>query len=255
MNFFYTYFICPIIGKCPGYNIFNTTLYALVSIITVYLIYKYARKRYKFDMKFVYAVLPFVVLGSLIRVMVDANIYPYTFWTVTPGIWFVMLIFGLINIELGRKISKKDYWKISSLAPVIIILTILPNIALRNIFGGVLVLVFWSAFTIPFLWMYAIKKLDVYSLLAIAAQMFDASATFISIQFFGYVEKHVLPTFLINLLGPWAMFALKLAVVLPIIYIINKETKNSLARGLKITIMILGMATGIRDFIRLIMLV
>jgi uncharacterized membrane protein len=94
----------------------------------------------------------------------------------------------------------------------------------------------------------------------LTAHMLDASATFISLSFYGYSEQHVLPNLLIPAIGPAAMFVLKLAVVVPVLWYIDKETGNGRVAGmegrdfkafLKICVLILGLAPGLRDAIRL----
>jgi uncharacterized membrane protein len=44
----------------------------------------------------------------------------------------------------------------------------------------------------------------------LSAHMLDASATYVAMTFFGYLEQHPLPRFLIELTNPSAMFFLKL---------------------------------------------
>lgn len=86
----------------------------------------------------------------------------------------------------------------------------------------------------------------------LTAHMLDASATYTAMTFFGYLEQHPLPRFLIQLSGPAAMFPLKLAVMVPVLYLIDKYTEPGEFRTfLKIVILILGLAPGLRDMIRL----
>lgn len=96
----------------------------------------------------------------------------------------------------------------------------------------------------------------------LTAHMLDASATFISLSFYGYGEQHVLPNVLIPVIGPAAMFILKLAVVVPVLWYIDRETeKQGDIAGfsgtefrvfLKVCVLILGLAPGLRDAIRLV---
>jgi uncharacterized membrane protein len=86
--------------------------------------------------------------------------------------------------------------------------------------------------------------------------MLDASATFASLSFFGYSEQHVLPNLLIPYLGPASMFLLKLLVLIPVLYIIDRETEPGNFRNfLKTAIIILGLAPGLRDLLRLLLMV
>jgi uncharacterized membrane protein len=99
-------------------------------------------------------------------------------------------------------------------------------------------------------------KLDMLMSWAIAAHLLDASATFVSLTFYGYYEQHVLPTFLINLAGgAWIMYPLKMVVIIPVIYLIDKYAKEDkrLRNLLLIAVAVLGLAPGLRDMFRLFM--
>jgi uncharacterized membrane protein len=101
------------------------------------------------------------------------------------------------------------------------------------------------------------------------AHFIDASATFISIdQPFGiggqlnYTEKHVIPHILISLFHTAAvMFILKLIIIIFVIYVIDIALKSELAPNprltglIKLCILVLGLAPGTRDMLRLVMCV
>ncbi len=86
----------------------------------------------------------------------------------------------------------------------------------------------------------------------------DASATFIAIDYYGYVEKHVLPTFLIEIFNTASiMFILKAVLVILVIYFIDilykKDFQNNptMVGLIKIAVLVLGLAPGTRDVLRL----
>lgn len=92
----------------------------------------------------------------------------------------------------------------------------------------------------------------------IGGHMLDASATFIGIDRYGYVEKHILPSTLMELTGTAAvMYPLKLVFLIPALYIMDvgmgeeSEENPHLMALVKLTILILGFAPGTRDLIRL----
>jgi uncharacterized membrane protein len=98
------------------------------------------------------------------------------------------------------------------------------------------------------------------NMILIFAHMFDAAATYSAIENFGYLEKHVLPGYLIEVTGtPLVMFPLKIIVILVIIYLIDVEIGKDLRRDrillalVRIAVMVLGMAPGTRDVMRLAM--
>ena len=88
-----------------------------------------------------------------------------------------------------------------------------------------------------------------------SAHIFDATSTFVAMDFFGYYEQHVLPTFMINLTGSAIiMYPLKIIIILGILYIIDKEVDDCTSNHmLKLAIFILGLAPGIRNFATLIL--
>ena len=100
------------------------------------------------------------------------------------------------------------------------------------------------------------------NLAVLFSHFLDAAATFVGIDYFSYREKHVLPSFLIDITGTAAvMFPLKFLIVCLIVYLIDvyyrKELKESgfenLDGLLKLSIIILGLAPGMRDMLRLAM--
>ncbi|MEE9406424.1 MAG: DUF63 family protein, partial [Candidatus Aenigmarchaeota archaeon] len=75
---------------------------------------------------------------------------------------------------------------------------------------------------------------------------------------FGYLEQHVVPRMLIFDFGPISMFVLKIAVVIPVLILIDRYTKDTdknFINFLKIVILILGLAPGLRDLLRLMVMV
>ncbi len=87
--------------------------------------------------------------------------------------------------------------------------------------------------------------------------MIDASATHVSLTYFNYFEQHVLPNFFIWLFGStWGFYALKILVLIPVIYYLdkNKTKKNEeLINFIKSIFIVYGIGTGVRDVLRLIM--
>lgn len=108
------------------------------------------------------------------------------------------------------------------------------------------------------------KVLSPVNALMAYGQFLDGTATFWGIDFFGYQEKHVLPSFLISLTGTaLVMFPLKLAFLLFVFYLIDiayrkelydaSDKPTTLVGLLKLTVLALGMGPGTRDMLRLVM--
>src|SRR3989344_135188 len=70
-EFFQKYYVDPIIYN-TGYNIVNTLTYALLLISAVFLVHRLLlRMHVRIDRHFFYAVMPFIALGSIMRVYED----------------------------------------------------------------------------------------------------------------------------------------------------------------------------------------
>jgi uncharacterized membrane protein len=99
------------------------------------------------------------------------------------------------------------------------------------------------------------KRLSLENAGILVSHLFDASSTFTALTFFGFYEQHVLPSFLIDIFGPWIMFPLKIIVVWVVLDFIDKSKEERFLKGfLKIVILILGLALGLRDFLTISML-
>lgn len=130
------------------------------------------------------------------------------------------------------------------------------------------------AYFIPAMLLYIIpayvlkKKNEKYSpLLSISvvsmvlAHFWDAAATTTGINHFGYMEKHVVPSWAIAQAGGngAVMFLLKAIVLVVVIYYIEFKYRDemysdrNLVGLIKIAIIVLGLAPGTRDILRMIM--
>ncbi len=247
------YFLYP---KKTGYDLPKTLTYGIIFIIAIFLIFKVLRKlKIEIDKKLVLAISPYIVFGSAIRVLQDAKILnSYLF--VTPGIYFFVfcIIFPLILIfKFLEKKTKISYYKPVFIIGIILASIPLPFLEIKNFYGIFLSILFYAPWVLIF---YFFKKWNLENKLVTLIQMFDATVTFTSIQFFGFSEQHILPTFLINIFSPASfLFAKFFAVVLVLILIDKFSEDKEFNKFLKLCIGILGGATGTRDFIALTTLI
>jgi uncharacterized membrane protein len=78
-----------------------------------------------------------------------------------------------------------------------------------------------------------------------------------------YYEKHVVPTFFIDLAGKFTshpsivMFPLKLIVFIPVLYVLDNDFKTEKEKKLigllKLTILVLGLSPAVRNTLRIMM--
>ncbi|MFW6072264.1 MAG: DUF63 family protein [Thermoplasmatota archaeon] len=92
------------------------------------------------------------------------------------------------------------------------------------------------------------------------SHFFDASATYRGIEHYGYLEKHVLPRFAIDLTGSsLVMYPLKLLIIISAIYLLDRFLKEELTEYpylrnlIKFVIIVLGAAPAVRNTLRLAM--
>ena len=244
------YYIDSIVYK-QGYNIVNTLTWAAILLVAAWLIYRYLSKRLFFDKKFMLYTIPFIFFGSSVRVVEDAGFIqpPISYIFMTPMIYILVfsLTFPTLLIALKMR-NLKIYLYTGLILAAIPLLILLSNLQIENwwVFPASisLALVFTLIFS-------ALSKNDE-SRIAFFSQMLDGSASFMGLQFLGYWELHVLPRFLISLTGPWIMIPLKFVIFLLILLYLDKaEEEENLKGFIKFVIMVLGLAPGVRNALRM----
>jgi len=248
-----------------GYTIFNTLIYGLILVIAIFGIIKLF-EHYKINpTDLIFPLIPFIFIGSGVRALVDNGIYPYTWALITPGIYII--VGGIAIATLLFSIYLQRWKDIDFRYTVFIIGFIIAVFNLINIFSLssiaiVQVLVTWALFTIVFVIIGRIWSLfDIGSyngkvnLSIISAHLFDASTTFIAVDYYGYFEQHVLPNYIYGLSGTAiTMFPLKIIVISLVLYMVDKYIDDETIAGtLKLAIFILGLAPGVRNFLSLAM--
>jgi len=195
-------------------------------------------------------------------------------YLITFGLALLILLVSLVIQKAtgGKKrtligITLKEggipYWKsmaVVGIALCIINVILIPFISIVPLLMVLGTWLLWSGlFFILGRWkalterVHAIKELLTgQNLVILSAHFLDASATFVALSFFGYWEQHVVPNIFIPMFGPISMFFLKAVVVLPVLWAIDHYgEKGNFNNFLKIVILILGLAPGLRDVIRL----
>lgn len=248
-GFIRQYYIDPIIlGE--GYNFVNTLTYALLVVVVTYLTFKFLEKmKVNIDKNFITSIIILVVLGTMVRLLEEAGISA-SYFLVTPMIWIeaFAFIFGLFLVsKLIEKKFKIPYYKTLSAAGLILILIPLTLVLskLTQIKGMAISLVILMPFALVF---YFIKwKLE--NKLVSMAHVFDATATFTAVQFYGFTELYQVPRFLISTFSPLSFIIVKILVVVGILLLIDRYSDDKKFNNfLKLIIAVVGLGPGIRDF-------
>jgi uncharacterized membrane protein len=276
-DFIYKYYIDPIRFGEP-YNIVDTLTYALILVLSVYLVYRWLKHSgISLDGDFILATIPYVVLGGLLRVVEDTGMITsdWRFLLITPLIFFLVFFIAAVALVLSRALERHHliprflafYGGIGvglsvavslvlgwfgftyttldlGVLAVILLITAVTSLAVMLFLGRVL------------RWEYAADPL--YRVLIIG-QMLDASATGYGIDFgpIPYQEVHVVGSALIRWTGTaFALFPVKLAVVIPAIYILEiyrREGNREFANLVILAMITVGLAPGVRDMVRMVL--
>lgn len=270
-SFITKYYVNPIVYN-EGYNIVNTLTYALILGISLFVVLKImAYLKIKIDERLIISTAPFILLGASLRNIEDVHLLspPLSYMFITPFVYILAFIITaailLACIALERKGVIKDYSKPyfwAGVAGIVLVLATLlltqpvnekwwapiVVVSLAFTFTGVIYLLA-RHFKVGFLTM----PLNVAIL---GAHMFDASSTFTAVDIVtGFAEKHVLPTFFIDFTHTaFIMYFLKLAVFIPVIYLIEKyfQEDKDLYYTLKFALLVLGFGPGIRNTLELV---
>jgi uncharacterized membrane protein len=243
----------------PGYNLLNTIVFGILLGIFVILIIKMFKYIHKDPKDLIIPVLPFIFFGSSTRALVDNGIYPLSYLLITPGIYFITGFATILTLLVSVYVEKKinfDYRYFILLVGTIICLPNIFNINHINVVALLQVLGSWAIVSSIFILLRNKWSLirDKFNLSVLLAQLFDASATFVAINFYPYREQHVLPNALIGITGTaLVMFPLKLIIILLALYVIDSSIQDRTIKNmLKLSIFILGISTGLRDLLSLI---
>ncbi|MDD5447513.1 MAG: DUF63 family protein, partial [Methanocellales archaeon] len=263
------YYIDPIMHGA-SYNPVNTLTWGILLGIAIFGVLKLLEKlRIEINERFIIMTLPYMLVGSTLRVMEDADIFtpPIKYLFITPLIFFLITavcIAILLTLTELRKIGKIGDigisflyvgagWEILSLfillsTQEITRLWVLP--AVLGIATPMAIAVYLIARRFDMVWMKEINAVIIW------AHLFEATSTFIGVDFLGYGEKHVLSAFMIGWSGTGAvMYPLKLITILSILYIIDRHLSEEPKTGnlAKLAILMLGLAPGLRNMLRMML--
>ncbi|MDD5472913.1 MAG: DUF63 family protein [Candidatus Methanoperedens sp.] len=276
-QYIYKYYISGVIND-TSYNPVDTLTYAIVLGISLFGILKLLDKLdVKIDTQFIIAVTPYVLAGSSLRVLEDSNIFtpPLRYLFVTPLIYFFVFAVTIslltLAIYLERKGKIKDYhaffgyagiaWTVINIAALLAVGEVTNPVPAAAILAlGVIAtsVVYFISLRLDFTLL--TNKLNI-SLLFV--HLLDASSTFVGMDWLGYYEKHVAPTFFIDMAGNYiahpslVMYPLKLLVFIPVIYMLDNTSDNDKERKLidllKLAILVLGLSPATRNTLRILM--
>ncbi len=256
-EFIQEYFVDPI-KYGEGYNWVNTLTYGFVLIIASYLIYRYLKSRIAMDKKFYYSVSLFILVGSSARVIKDMGVSE-SYVLVTPLIFFLVFGITFTSLLIFVRVFKEDYYKYLAgealIFFVIILALLVRNATAYNVEGFFYIVVTAAAVSVAVY--YVSKFLNLHYITGnmeiMGGHMLDASATSFGLYLFGYFEQHMVPGLFIEVFRtPFVMFPLKIAVVGVVLSAVEETKELDQKTFIKLIILILGAAPGLRDLLRIL---
>ncbi len=257
-----------------SYNHFDMLTYVIILFIGVYAVLKILGKlRIKVDEEFVTATIPYIVMGSVFRVIEDANLLkpPVKYLFITPLIYFVIfaICFGILLITryLQRLKKIENYASIYAGAGIIIstagvIILALgpyqenlnPGIMLYSLIPAAALTEFIKKISPVFGMAYLRNK--IYSFV-IFSFILDSFTTYIGVDLMGYTNKHPFSSFLTSIFGTGIiLIPISLVLVILMILVLEKDFKMDKKDDEKymmiLVLIVLGLSMGARNLLAMV---
>ncbi|AEH24967.1 DUF63 family protein [Pyrococcus yayanosii] len=261
-EFFQRYFIDPIRYN-TGYNVVNTLTYAIILGVATLFVYRVLnRLGIKYDNAFFRALIPYMVFGAFTRALTDAGVYPRTYLTVSPGIYFLVFVITFSALLVTHRLFE-DWRRVFLWFGWGLVAVDLAALLARGDvdFNWAVLKYFLPALAVAELAVYALsKKLSLVreNSYLFYVHFYDATTTFVGVDFMNYWEQHVLPRFLMALTGTAAvMYPLKFTVLYVALWLMRELEREGEDKELldfvRMVIFILGFAPGTRNLLRMLM--
>ena len=256
-----------------SYNHFDMVTYVIILFAGVFAVQKLLNTlKINVDEEFVIATIPYIFMGSVFRVIEDADILkpPVKYFFITPLIYFVVfaICFGILLITryLGKLKKISNYISAYSIAGFILSLAGIvilvysgshdwnPDVLIYSLAPAIILTGFVRRLS-PAIRMTYLRS-RVYSF-AVFSFLLDSFTTFIGVDMLGYTNKHPFSSFLSSIFGTGAILVpLSLILTLAIIMLLEKDSakdedmseKNMLA----LTLIVLGFSMGARNLLAMV---
>ena len=264
-----------------GYTVFNTIVYTLILVIFILGIIKMFKNLEIDPLSIFYSIIPFIFLGSSTRALVDNGILPKTVFLITPGLYILVGLITIISFlfciflfnkkgidyryslfSLGLIFSLPNLIFFSKVNFTALLNVILTWILSSLVFLGIVFLVLYVKSNISknpekINLSNSKEKIKKYKInfSIVLAHLFDASTTYVAVEYFNYVEQHVLPNALYQLFDTYlTLFPMKIIVIVAVLYIIDQYFDDLTIKNLlKLAVFVLGLAPGLRNILTLIL--
>lgn len=269
------YFIDPATNPAvQGYNAVNTIVYVSILLAMAFLVvFPFLdRKGIKFSKEFAVSLLPYIFLGSSLRLLVSDNcnaawgicfqkaLNPLEsgFWFFTPGVWITTFAVTIVGLFTAKKVSGKNFEKVFGAIGLLFLLPVLVfdflHFSRLAVFFGTLMLAIGIGLAVKIIVDRFTKTRllkDRMNFLAMQGQVMDAVPTTIATTFFGFSEQHPLSAGILSI-NPALFLIVKTGLVLAILHFADKDIQNENQKGFfKTFLTIIGFATGTASLLKL----
>ena len=244
-----------------GYTIFNTVVYTLILVIFILAIIKMFRKIEIDPISIFYSIIPFIFLGS------STGLYILVGMITIFSFLFSIYLFNKKGIDyrytllfLGILFSIPNIIFFSNVNFTAIAYVILTWILVSTIFLAMAFFVLYIKNNIgqnngEKKFSNTLEKIKKYKInfSILLAHLFDASTTYVAVEYYNYYEQHVLPNAINQLFDTYlTLFPMKIIVIVAVLYIIDQYFDDLMIKNLlKLTVFVLGLAPGLRNILTL----
>lgn len=264
-SFIDTYFTQPLAqpATTAPYNPVNTLVFAALALAAAYMIFLGLRKlKIRVDEEFVKSLLPFIFLGAIVRVLVDAAVLPRvvviagvtTYPFVTPVIYILTFIAAVVCIAIALYKPFRDFdTTMRLLGTILAVLAVLPLLPLFKHWLLLAQMIAMAAAPV-LLFYFAAKrfggKAALVPMLVVLGQAWDGAATFTGLGA-GYFEQHVVGNAIIAY-SPFLFYLVKVVFGLVVAWLLSREKESEETTFVALLIIIFGLAPGTRDALRIL---
>ncbi len=277
--FFAQYFVNPICfqREFAPYNVYNTAAYAFFALLGAWLLFREVkREKICVNESFLWSAVPFIFFGSALRVLEDTRLLPrcvellgvpnvptpfmspgiYLLVAATIGASFLLAQLLKARFRVPRsKTMQTTGWLMFSAAFAALVLNV--GAKFNPVFALAMILLAVLAFAAFNFVLKALKQkeADAFEKIAFFSQSFDGAATFVGTTFAGYGEQHVVGNAVIDFFGgSYAFFALKVVFAFAVVMVARREFSKAEEQErnfVLLLVMVMGLAPGLRDMLRI----
>ena len=261
--FFYKYFWKPILED-SGYNPYNTLAYGLILIAVIFLAPLGLKRVGIKGREVAIGGLPFILVGSFARVLEDMELLessPFYPLFISPLIYVIIAVPLVASLFLGRALKKVELTMLSFGIAILALLTIplglnFPEEANMESLKILVIPVSWLVIAIVLMaLMPKVRYFNGLSAMMLFGQLLDGCATIFALSL-NYFEKHPLSDLLIGVSesafgNPYLFLVVKVLVAVILIYLLDRtEMDDDFKNIFKFAVIMLGLASGARDMLR-----